>query len=179
MSTAVNNNNLHNQLLAPKESDLVLHKTPGTQGDGGTFNSDFPLVVSSSQRYFHSLLNRCHMHQFEILIPQETHIGRSRFRAEQRTHREIDVAPSLGNRAHRAGEVKEHILELKKTIGQKERDENKWRRIQDMNERTSQINLCATPKRLQFLKNKAHGQNISHMGIKKSMKKFTHHIRKE
>lgn len=37
-----------------------------------------------------------------------------------------------------------------------------------MNERTPQINLCASPKRHQYLKNKTQCQNISHVGIKKS-----------
>lgn len=35
------------------------------------------------------------------------------------------MAPSLGNRAYKAKKAKQHILELKKTIGQKGRDENK------------------------------------------------------
>lgn len=73
MATAINNN-LHNQLPVPKESDLVLHKTPGTQGDGGTSKVDFLLALSSSCKYFQRLLNRCHMHQFETLIPPgDTH----------------------------------------------------------------------------------------------------------
>lgn len=58
-----------------------------------------------------------------------------------------NVALSLGNRAYRAKKAKPRILELKMTKGQKERDENKYRIIQDVNERSPQIHLCATPKR--------------------------------
>lgn len=46
-----------------------------------------------------------------------------------------------------------------------------------MKERTPQINLCASPKRYQYLKKKTWCQNISHVGIKKSLKNLL--IRKE
>jgi len=62
------------------------------------------------------------------------------------------VAPSLGNRAYRAKKAKMHILELKKTNGQKERDENKYRIIQHMNYRSPQIHLCATQRGPNFWK---------------------------
>lgn len=87
------------------------------------------------------------MYQFETLIPQKAPIGRSRFRAEQKTCRKKKVLSSLGNRAYRAKKAKMHILELKRDKEQKERDENKYRIILDVNERNPQVHLCASPKR--------------------------------